>query len=418
MSVETVMKHAPTGRRQFLKHASLAGAASLVPEAVAQPRPPVQPEYDLDPSITYLNHASIGTMPRAVREARAATERRCESNPWLHVWGGGFDDELDAARAAAASSMHAPVDDVAIVRSTTEAFAILAGGLDLGPGDEVLFSSLNHVGASKSFVHRAKERGFDVRRFRFPLEEVSSLSAADVVAMHRAEITGRTRLLVLPHLDNRVGIRHPVKEIAAMARDLGVEWVAVDGAQTIGMFDVDVPALGVDLYATSSHKWLQAPKGTGLMFVAAPLRERLRPQVVTWGQSRWRGSARKYEDFGTRDPATVLALGEAVRRHAEIPPSEREQRLAELRSALEDRVDADARLRWRSPTSFEAGGALGAIEVPGRSCAELAAALWEGDRVVVRGFEDDAGSTLRVSPNIMNVDADLDRLVEALDRLL
>ncbi len=66
-------------------------------------------------------------------------------------------------------------------------------------------------------------------------------------------------MLVLPHIDNIVGIRHPVKEIAEMAKSRGVEYIAVDAAQSVGMIPVKLSEMGVDFYAASPHKWLQAP---------------------------------------------------------------------------------------------------------------------------------------------------------------
>ncbi|RMD66233.1 MAG: aminotransferase class V-fold PLP-dependent enzyme, partial [Planctomycetota bacterium] len=105
-------------------------------------------QYSVAPGLQYFNHASIGTQPVAVRTARAARLALCETNPWLYVWGGAWEEDLGLARNSAARVLGANADDVAFLRSTTEAFNVLASGLALGPGDEVLFSSLNHIGAS------------------------------------------------------------------------------------------------------------------------------------------------------------------------------------------------------------------------------------------------------------------------------
>ena len=102
---------------------------------------PLRRAYDLDPRITYFNHASIGTVPTVVRETQCRNLALCESNPWLHVWGGKWDDDLDRARADLAAFMGCDAEELAIVRTTTEAMNILAAGLDLEPRDEVLFGS-------------------------------------------------------------------------------------------------------------------------------------------------------------------------------------------------------------------------------------------------------------------------------------
>jgi selenocysteine lyase/cysteine desulfurase len=90
------------------------------------------------------------------------------------------------------------------------------------------------------------------------------MTKADVLDAYDRHITPRTRVLVFPHVDNIVGLRHPARELADLAHSKGVEFVAVDAAQTVGMLPVDLQAMGVDVYAASPHKWLQAPKGIGL----------------------------------------------------------------------------------------------------------------------------------------------------------
>jgi len=91
-----------------------------------------------------------------------------------------------------------------------------------------------------------------------------------------------------------------------------VEFVAVDGAQTAGMLPLDLAASGVDFYSTSGHKWIQAPKGTGLLYVRREVRENVAPMWMTWGQARWEGTVRVLEDYGTRNLAEILVLGDAI----------------------------------------------------------------------------------------------------------
>ena len=165
-----------------------------------------------------------------------------------------------------------------------------------------------------------------------------------------------TEALVLPHIDNVYGIRHDVAAIARGARERGVRWILVDGAQSIGMHTVDANALGVDVYATSAHKWLEAPKGTGLMALSTSAIEAMRPLVTSWGQRSWQGTARALTDFGTRDLAKVLTVGDAIEFH-QARGEGREQRYAELRSALAERVASDDRTEWRSPPSYDDVGA-------------------------------------------------------------
>ncbi|MFV1981139.1 MAG: aminotransferase class V-fold PLP-dependent enzyme, partial [Rhodothermia bacterium] len=366
-------------------------------------------QYTLAPEITYLNHASIGTIPRIVQEAHRQYLDTCESNPWLYMWGGEWYEPRDDVRDAAAALLNCDAASIAITHNTTEAFNVLSHGLPLSAGDEVLFCSLNHDGASKPFEYRASERGFSVRRFEFPALDVSGMSVSDVVEIYDGQISDKTRLLVIPHIDNIVGLRHPIAEIAAAARNRGVEWIAVDGAQTVGMIDVDLTAMGADVFATSPHKWLQAPKGLGLAYYGERVREVLRPMWVTWGQ-KWFKDAMLYEDYGTRNMSALLALGDAIAFQTEISPTAREARLIELRELASALADSNANTEWRSPRKWDMGGSLYAIEIRGVKSADFAKAMFADRGFVFRSFEVGGVQTIRLSPNVFTSEAEIERL--------
>jgi selenocysteine lyase/cysteine desulfurase len=367
--------------------------------------------YLLDPTVTYLNHASIGTVPRAVHSASLRYREICEENPWLYVWGGAWEEAREEVRRGSAALLGCAPNDVAITHNTTEGFNLLAQGLPLGPGDEVLFSTLNHVGASACWEHLAQSRGFSVRRFEFPIEDVPGLSAEEVVRLHTEQIRDETRVLVFPHIDNIVGLRHPMAQLNEAAKRGGVEFVLVDGAQSAGMIMLDVDGSGVDAFSTSPHKWVQSPKGLGLLYVRGDLAERLRPMWVTWGQERWSGTARVYEDYGTRDLPDVLALGSALDFQAALGPERKERRYREMFEGMKRMSEGLPGARWRSPRSWEMGASLVGVEVGDRDAALLSDRLFREHGVIVRPFPGAGLNLLRISPNLMNTDEDLSGLV-------
>ena len=425
-------------RRSFLAALGGASAASILPgflraedrlttELQRLAETPVLPDgaelrdlYLLGPEVVYLNHASIGTMPRAVRDARDRYVDLCETNPWLYMWSGAWDEGRASARASVAALMGASPERVALTHNTTEGFNVLARGLEpggrpLGPGDEVLFSSLNHDGASIAWRDEARRRGFGVRSFRFPHADAPGLSAGEVAELHLREIRPETRVLVLPHVDNVVGIRHPVAALAEGAHARGVEVVAVDGAQTVGMLPLDVEGSGVDAYAGSPHKWVQSPKGLGVLWLSPALQPHVQPLWVTWGQERWEGTIRVFEDYGTRNLPEVLALGDAADFQQALGMAEKVRRLRRLRGRLKDRVDGSARLEWRSPRRWEDGASLMAVHLRDREAPAVAAWLYREAGIVVRAFGGPDTNHLRVSPNIMTSDAEIDRFVTLLE---
>lgn len=442
------MSPPPIRRRDFLRGGALTAAgAALAPlltpllearRAAAQevsqtPRrlPLPATAYSLAPEVTYLNHASIGTIPRAVQEARRRYLDLCETDPWLYMWGPAWQEPREEVRTAAADLLGCDADEVALLHNTTEAFNLLAHGLPLGPGDEVLFSTLNHAGASVPWEHQARRRGFRVRRFDFPVHRVPEMTPEEVVAVYADALEApaarpgsassrparaQVRVLVLPHIDNTVGLRHPVREIAAAARARGVRWIAVDGAQSVGMLPVNVAELGVDFYATSPHKWLQAPKGLGLLYLRREVQSDVAPMWVTWGQGRegWEGTARIFEDYGTRNLPEVLALGDAIAFQQRLGGPDKEAHHRRLWEHAQQRVEAQAGLIWRSPSRWDLSAALWAIEVEGQASEALFSRLFRDHGLVFRPFATLGLDTLRLSPNVMNGAEDLDRLFDLL----
>ncbi|MEO1367090.1 MAG: aminotransferase class V-fold PLP-dependent enzyme, partial [Acidobacteriota bacterium] len=177
-----------TSRRRFLKAAgvgvtALALELKAAREAFAEdlarvaaaggdgPFVDLRRHYGLADGLTYVNHASIGTIPRAVRSAHRRYLDVCESNPWLHMWGDAWIEPLADVRGRAAGLLGCDADEVSFSHNTTEVFNLLAHGLPLGDGDEVLWSSLNHSGASVCWTHVGERRGYTVRRFDFPVHD-------------------------------------------------------------------------------------------------------------------------------------------------------------------------------------------------------------------------------------------------------
>jgi selenocysteine lyase/cysteine desulfurase len=373
--------------------------------------------YALDPKLTYFNHASIGTIPKIVREAQHEYQELCETNPWLYIWDEGWPNGREVIRRKAAEALGCSVEEMALVHNTTEGFNILALGLPLAPGDEVLFSSLNHAGASVCWNYQSEARGFSVKRFDFPVQRAAELTQDDLLAAYEREITPATRVLVFPHIDNIVGFRYPVRRMAEMARSKGVQFVAVDGAQAAGMIDLAVSDLGVDFYATSPHKWLQGPKESGLLYVNESVREQVRAMWVTWGHARWKDSVRVFEDYGTRNMPELMALGHAIDFQNELGARAKEERYRQLWQHFLTEVDRRPGLIWRSPRTWEFSSGLFAIEREGHRSGEVFQRLFQEHGYVFRPFATQGLNTMRISPNVFNTKAEIDRFLDVLQAL-
>jgi selenocysteine lyase/cysteine desulfurase len=413
-------------RRAFLSGtgiglAGLIGDRSLLANALERLGPvrtesaafALRDEYFLDPRILYLNHGSIGTVPRVVHDAHVRLLLQCETNPHAHMWTDVWTEALASTRAAAAGLLHCETDEVAITHNTTEGFNVLAQGLPLRAGDEVLFSSLNHPSASEPWKYYSARRGYSVRRFEIPLGDITGLSVEDVVAMHEQEVRPETRVLVLPHVDNVVGLRHPTREIVAMARRRGIEFVAVDVAQSLGMMPVDVAREDADFYAASPHKWVQAPKGLGLLVVRRRVRDRLDPLWVKRPRASMPKTAEIFEDYSTTDLPAILALRDAIAFQQRLGERAKEERLLEIGGWFRERVDATPSLAFRSARLPALSSSLFAVGVRNGDVRKIERQLAREHDIWVRPFAPPL-NTLRVSPNLINTTADADRFIAAI----
>ena len=402
-----------SARRQFLKSLGTGGLATALMsfEAWLEELPPSidREAYALDPSICYLNHASIGTMPNVVREAYYQYLKICESNPARYIWGQEWDQLREKVRAKLAAFIGCEKGSIAITHNTTEGFNILAQGLHLKENEEVLFSNLNHVGASQCFRHGASINNYRQRQFEIKLEEIIHWSENEIIQYHLDQIQPNTKLLVIPHIDNMIGLRHPVQKLAKAARAKGVQYIAVDGAQSIGMIPLDLDKLGVDFYCGSPHKWLQSPKGLGIFYLQPNLIEQLQPMWVSWGQSRWQGTARIFEDYGTRDLPTLLTLGNALEFQQRIKWEDKIKHYKRLRNYTLQKC-LEKGHQWFAPASWDNGASLYSIFLKGKNLEKTMERISEKG-IIMRGFPQ---GFVRISPNMMNHKEEIDHFFELL----
>jgi len=370
-------------------------------------------EYSLGTEVKYLNHASIGCIPKSVQQAHTEYLKLCETNPWLHMWSDAWKQPVENTRKAAAELMGCDADQMAITHNTTEAFNLLANGLPLESGDEILCSTLCHSGAYLPFKFRADWGQFKIRRFEFPMQDVSKMTTDQVVSIHERQIGPETRVLLFPHLDNTIGIRHPIKQLSEMARSKGVEFIGVDAAQTPGMIPIRCQESSADMIATSGHKWIGGPKGTGLAYLSEKLQQKLKPMWMTWGQNSWQDSVRKFEDYGTRNLPEVLTLHDAIKYLKRIPVDQRISRLRELREFTKRLVAKTESLTWESPSDWEVGGSLYSIRTQ-RPASQLAKDLFEQQGMVFRPFSNMGLNNVRLSPNVFTQESEITAFVEAI----
>jgi selenocysteine lyase/cysteine desulfurase len=261
---------------------SLASGAGLRPGS-ATPAPGIPPDADgekfwefvrgqfpLTHERAYLNTGGLGASPYAVIDAvkgkMEELEKICET--------GHSEEMLNGIRKDAGALLGCDGAELAFTRNTTEGINIVANGLPLGRGDEVILSTQEHVANAFTWLALAKREGVVLRLF-----EPSTASDEENIERLTRCITKRTRLISIPHALTTTGTILPVARIARIAADRKI-WFFVDGAQTAGMLPFSLHEIGCDAYATSGHKWLLGPKETGLLYVRREMLDTIAPKHV------------------------------------------------------------------------------------------------------------------------------------------
>jgi L-cysteine/cystine lyase len=233
----------------------------------------------------FLNTGTCGPLPITVAEAMAdAAQRELESGRGCATDYITFRQNILDTRAALGRLLNVDISSIALTHNTTEGMNIITWGLEWQPGDEIVTTTLEHEGGLYPlYVVRAR-RGVLLR-----FADVG-VGADPLPAIERT-FTSRTRLLTLSHVAYSSGARFPLEEIIRFAHSRGAA-VAVDGAQSAGVFELDLAALDVDFYAISGQKWLCGPEGTGALYVRPDRLADLQPTFVGYSsfeRQDWQG---------------------------------------------------------------------------------------------------------------------------------
>ena len=418
-------------RRDFLAHAGSAAAALLgAPSLLAladTPAPPLPPrdlysrdeeaywteirrQFLIPPDEVFLNNGTVGSCPwpvvRAVFDGYLQTEKMAQDDPEDYpIWGYGPWNEF---RDPLARFIGCSRDELALVRNATEANSYIANGLDLAAGDEVLLSDQEHPGGEQPWNLRAKRHGIVVKKFTLPLP---AASAAEILSRVEAAITPRTRVIFVSHITTTTGVVLPVKEICALARAKGI-LSAIDGAHVVGMMKLDVRDLGCDLYTSSPHKWLQAPKGTGFLYLRDEVIDRLWSTIATEGWNDPKLRAERFQRIGSSNVPALWGLRAAIGLAETIGLDRIEKRHRASCDYLLQQMLARGAQSWTSPDPA-LRCAMATVNVPPIVRMELERWMWTNHKIRIRGGEP---SKLRLSTPYYLLRRDVDRFLEKFDQ--
>src|ERR1051325_3786300 len=327
-------------RRKFLGGitASAAGAAfinsfSPFSAANAQPNsslagPDIQSEYLFANGLTYLNTGTLGPCRRDTIEEATRIWEELESFPVKFYGNNGAESLAEKTRMIAARFLGCDLSEMVITNSTTNGMNAGAQGMRLKAGDRILTTNHEHGGGLLGWKYLAKYYGAAVDTIIIPPGEND---AESILKRIKENIKNETKLISVSHVFSSTGLRMPVAEISSLALSKDILCI-VDGAQAAGAIKVNVKELGCHAYATSGHKWLMGPKGTGLLYIAKDVQSVIRPM-------QFEESYNTYNDGnGVVNLACILGLSNAIEYLERVGIDKVEEHNLSIRNRLYDRV--------------------------------------------------------------------------------
>lgn len=404
--IEAIVK-----RRDFLQRGAATAGALVWPERLralthdladvgrGNPWDVVRAAFMIPDDRIYLNVGTLGPQPRVVVDAIVEHTRRVAMT---------YPPPLDwaALKRRVATLLNGDAEGFVFPRNTTEAMSFVANGLELSAGDEVLTTTHEHIGGLCCWQLLAARRGVQLRQLELP---VPATSADELVDVFRRAITSHTRVVSVSHVTFTNGTIMPVAEIAAMCRERGIICV-VDGAHPPGMIRVDLRGIDADFYASSPHKWLGAPQGTGLLYMREEWRTKLWPTLASGGWDDLSLGAHRFNHLGTLDESRLAGLDAAVQLHQTIGTDAIEARVRELDGLLLSALARMPRVHIMSPRDPALGVGLISFRMDGVESLELQRQLAERGNVRTRVVSEYGYGWMRLSPHIYNTVGEIERV--------
>ncbi len=388
-----------------------ARVSALPPERVAADEDfwfQIQQAFSVTRGIINLNNGGVSPSPRIVTEALVRYIWQQEDATAYTMWE-LLEPQSETIRTGLAELFGCDREEIAITRNASESLEILLMGIDLRPGDEILTSTQDYPRMLTTLRQRERREGLVLKLVKVP---IAPRSVDEITAAFERGITPRTRVILVSHMINITGQILPVKAICDLARSRGVE-VIVDGAHSFAQFDFKQADLGCDYFGTSLHKWLFAPKGTGMLYVKRDKIERLWPLMAA--EKTQASDIRKFEEVGTHSAAPRLAIGEALLFHAGVGAARKEARLRYLSRYWMRRLERLPNVRFNTSLDDRQSCAIGNVLVEGVDPVALGRHLMSRHKILTVPIVHDEFQGIRVTPNLYTTTGELDRFCSAME---
>ena len=367
-------------------------------------------DFLLRDDIIFFNHGSFGACPKPVFERYQALQLELERQP-IDFLLRRRPQMMADARAVIADYFKVSASDIVFVPNVTDGLSRAVRSLALGPGDEILTTNHEYGAVNRLLEFSAAETGARIAAHQVRLPYETDEAFADAFL---AEASDKTAAIVISHITSPTSLIFPIELICRRAREMGLLTI-IDGAHAPGQLELDLTAIGADIYCGNFHKWLCAPKGSGFLHARPERQDRIDPLVISHGCYPGSDFVGRHEWQGTRDIANYLAVPAAI-------DFQRRHNWSAVRSACHALARAaQSRICQRydlTPLSADHFAQMVTIPLPNCDTERLRQRLYDDYRIEAPLGEFMGRCGIRVSVQAYNSADDIERLIAALSALI
>ncbi|MBM4161660.1 MAG: aminotransferase class V-fold PLP-dependent enzyme [Ignavibacteria bacterium] len=368
----------------------------------------IQRSFSVTRGITNLNNGGVSPSPRIVTEALCHYTWEQEDATAYTMWS-ILEPQVETVRTGLADIFGCDREEIAITRNASESLEILLMGLDLKSGDEVLTTTQDYPRMLTTLRQREAREGLVLKMIKVP---IAPDRLDEITVEFEKAITPKTRVILISHVINLTGQIMPVKSICTVARSRGID-VIVDGAHSFAHFDFKQEDLECDYYGTSLHKWLFAPKGTGLLYVKRDKIEKIWPLMAA--DKAQKNDIRKFEEIGTHPAAPRLATGEAVLYHNGIGGKRKEERLRYLSRYWMNKLRDLPNVRFHTSWQPNQSCGIANVEIIGVEPGALGSYLMDKHKIMTSPIAHEEFKGIRITPSVYTTLKELDRFCDVME---
>jgi len=387
--------------------------AHLTPEQAAMDEDywaTIQNAFTVTRGIVNLNNGGVSPSPRIVTEALVRYIWQQEDATAYTMWQ-ILEPQSETIRTGLAEMFGCDREEIAITRNASESLEILLMGMDFKSGDEILTTTQDYPRMLTTLRQRERRENLKLKLIQIP---IPPKDLDEITAAFEKGMTSRTRLILIAHQINITGQITPVRAVCEMARAKGIETI-VDGAHSFGQFDFKQKDLACDYFGTSLHKWLFAPKGTGLLFVKRDKIEKLWPLMAA--ESKQAPDIRKFEEIGTHSAAPRLAIGEALLFSNGIGGKRKEARLRYLSRYWMNKLKDVPKIRFNTSFDPKQSCAIANVKIEGLDQSAIGSYLFNKHRIFTTPIVHEEFTGIRITPNLYTTLNELDRFCESMETI-